>query len=251
MAKILRRDIEEENEEARIKVLSISIHASEDNGSLHIHMTKSFEVKEKDGWIQNQEECLKKLGYKLPDESKKKGQYNNRKMTWTDQIRQRWYDIMEEVDRDIKIDRTPDPKNPKTKGKVNRAITQMNELKKQIRELQNEYKTLQREMRSLSKEDRKKREEAIRKSLDKIGKVLGTLSDYVGENEVVDPLKDLHAYETLKKSMTLMTLIGSNPSYTDHCRSLSFVRITYKQKVKDTQKVDFSYSVEDNFPARI
>lgn len=89
MAKILRRDIEEENEDARIKVLSISIHASEDNGSLHIHMTKSFEVKRKDGWIQNQEECLKKLGYKLPDKSKKKGQYNNRKMTWTDQPEER------------------------------------------------------------------------------------------------------------------------------------------------------------------
>ena len=47
--------------------MSVAVHGSET--SLHAHMRLSFEVKGKNGWEVNQEKCLEKLGYKLPDES--------------------------------------------------------------------------------------------------------------------------------------------------------------------------------------
>ena len=193
--KIFKGAVEEENEEARIKVLSISVHGSEKNGSLHVHMTKSFEVKDKDGnWVQNQEKCLEKLGYKLPDAEKKNGHYNNRKMTWTEQKRQQWYDIIERVDPEIKIDRTPDPKNPKTKGKVEKAITKMNELKKLIRELRGELEALNRDIDHLGKEDIEKRKERLQKALERNLRVFGKLEEYAGEKA---PVKETEIMEAV------------------------------------------------------
>lgn len=176
--------IEEETEDARIKVLSISVHGSEE--SLHVHLSKSFEVKDAYGnWVQDQDKCLEKLGYQLPDPDKKKGKYNNRKMTWTDQKRELWYDIIERVDPEIKIDREPDPANPKTKGKVNRAITQMNELKRIIREIAQEIESLQADLgkigKDISKADVEKRLEALQASLERHKVVFGKMRDYVNE----------------------------------------------------------------------
>lgn len=192
--------MEEENEDARIKVLSIAIHGSET--SLHAHMRLSFEVRGKGGWEVNQERCLEKLGYKLPDEGKKKGRYNNRKMTWTEQSRQRWYDTIERVDPGIKIDRTPDPNNPKTRGKVNRALKEMDELKKLIREVGAELRLLQREVGQLGKDDLLERKERLQKTLEKLNRKFGQLSDYAGENELVDPLGDHHEKKTTREEPT-------------------------------------------------
>lgn len=114
------RDLEQDTEDARVKVLSVSLHAGET--SLHAHFRVSFEVKGPDGWVQDQEKCLAKLGYKLPEPSKKKGRHNNRKMVWTAEMRQKWYDTVERIDPSIHIDRTPDPNNPKTRGKASKAV---------------------------------------------------------------------------------------------------------------------------------
>ena len=199
------RAIEEGNEDARIKVLSIAVHGSET--SLHAHMRLSFEVRGKDGWEVNQEKCLEKLGYKLPDEEKKKGRYNNRKMSWTEQTRQKWYDTIERVDPEIKIDRTPNPHNPKTRGKVNKALKEMNELKTLIREVENELRVLQREISHLSKDDLQERKERLQKSLERLHKRFGTLNDFVGGNELVDPLGDLHEKETVEEE-TVEDILG-------------------------------------------
>lgn len=185
MVNAWKKEIEEETEDARIKVLSISVHCSEQDGSMHVHLTKSFEVRGKDGWVSDQDKCLKKLGYKLQDDTKKQGKYNNRKTPWTDAKRQAWYDIIERIDPDIKIDREPDPNNPKTKGKVSRAITQMNELKKIIRELEGEITALQADLsrigKDISKADVQARMEQIQASLERHKVAFGKMRDYVNE----------------------------------------------------------------------
>lgn len=174
--------IEIETEEARIKVLSISVHGSEK--SLHVHLTKSFEVKDSYGnWVQDQEKCLEKLGYKLPDPAKKRGKHNNRKMTWTDEKRQVWYDIIESIDPEIKIDRTPDPSNPKTKGKVNRAIHEMTELKKLVREIEKELESLEKNFDKLSEKEIKKHKENLQKILKESKTKIGSMKDYIGETK--------------------------------------------------------------------
>lgn len=201
MVNAWKNDIEEETEDARIKVLPISVHGSEEDGSLHVHLTKSFEYKGKDGWVQDQDKCLEKLGYKLPDPAKKRGKYNNRKMTWTDQKRQVWYDIIERIDPEIKIDREPRPDNPKTKGKVNRAITEMTKLKRIIRELETEIESLQADLqrigKDISKADVEKRMERIQASLERHKDAFRKMRDYVGDNE---PRKTTTALEKESES---------------------------------------------------
>lgn len=189
MLNAAKKEIEEENEEARIKVLSVSIHCSEKDGSMHAHFTKSFEYKGKDGWVQDTEKCLEKLGYKLPNEEKEKDRYNNRKMSWSAQKMQAWYDIIERIDPEIKIDREPSPDNPKSKGKVNRTITQMNELKKIIREIATEIEALQADLakigKEISKADAERRLEALQASLERHKIVFGKMQAYIGEGEKV------------------------------------------------------------------
>lgn len=183
MVGAMKKEIEEETEDARIKVLSISVHCSEDDGSMHVHLSKTFEVKGKDGWVSDQDKCLEKLGYKLQDETKKQGRYNNRKTPWTDAKRQAWYDIIERIDPEIKIDREPDPSNPKTKGKVSKAITEMTKLKKIIRELETEITALQADLarigKDISKADIQSRLDQIQASLERHKVAFGKMRDYV------------------------------------------------------------------------
>lgn len=186
MVNAIKNEIEEENEFARIKILSISVHGSET--SLHAHMSKSFEVKDANGnWVQDMDKCLEKLGYALPEPEKKKNRHNNRKMIWTDAKRQVWYDIIERIDPDIKIDRNPDPNNPKTKGKINRAITEMTKLKNIIRELETELDALQNDLQRIGKEiskaDAEKRLEALQASLERHKDKFIKMRDYIGESE--------------------------------------------------------------------
>lgn len=115
------RDMEQETDDARVKVLSVSLHAGET--SLHAHCRVLYEVKDRYGnWVQDQEKCLEKLGYELPEPDRKKGRHNNRKMVWTAEQRQKWYDTVERIDPSITIDRVPDPNNPKTRGKASKAV---------------------------------------------------------------------------------------------------------------------------------
>lgn len=182
MVGAMKKEIEEETEGARIKVLSISVHCSEQDGSMHVHLDKSYEVKDKYGhWVQDQDKCLAKLGYKLPDETKKSGKYNNRKTTWTDQKRQAWYDIIERIDPEIKIDRTPDPKNPKTKGKVNRAITQMNELKRLVRDIEKQLEALEQGLDKLSEKEIKLHKERLQELLKNSKAKIGSMRNYINE----------------------------------------------------------------------
>lgn len=176
------KDIEEGNEEARVKVLSIAVHGSET--SLHAHMRISFEVKNKEGqWEANTEKCLEKLGYSLPFKDKKKDRYNNRKMTWTSQAREKWYDTIERVDPSIKIDREPSPDNPKTRGKLRKALVEMQQLKTLVRELQGELMDLQKGIDQLDKGDIEKRKKDLKKALERANKRFTKLSSYLGLNE--------------------------------------------------------------------
>lgn len=93
--------------------------------------------------------------------------------------------LLREADRSI--DRDPSPDNPKTKGKVNRTITQMNELKKIIREIATEIEALQADLgkigKEISKEDAEKRLEALQASLERHKDKFIKMRDYIGESE--------------------------------------------------------------------
>lgn len=92
-----------------IKILDASVHV--DETSIHCHLRKVYTYSGKDGLEVGQHRCLENLGYTLPDPEKPRGQRNNLKIPYTRDSRDLWIEVCEEMDRDLTVDRKPDPKS--------------------------------------------------------------------------------------------------------------------------------------------
>ena len=88
-----------------MKWLSVSIHV--DETSPHAHIRRVWEYDSKDGPALGQDKALQAAGVPLPDPSKPKGRYNNRKITFDRMMREKWLDICEA--HGIEVDREPVP----------------------------------------------------------------------------------------------------------------------------------------------
>ena len=134
----------QKGEDYRHIVLSLSFHY--DETSIHCHMNHIYEVKDENGnWKPAKDEFREKMGVKLPKESEKKSKKNNRAQVQVKADRDKWYSIIEEIDKDISIDREPEKKKAKqmmdhTKGKAiqqtNEAIERSNKAVKEMKELE-------------------------------------------------------------------------------------------------------------------
>lgn len=183
-----------QTEDARIKCLDIAFHGYDGaERSLHAHTAWSFEVRNKDGvWVQDTERCLEKLGVELPEPDKKKDRYNNRKMTFTAAMQERWYDIVEEIDKDVKIDRTPAPKPVNNKHRAAQCIYEMGEIIDSLKTIQDMLSDLDKCFDKLSEKDRKKHIEDLHKAIvDSNHKFGGLQEKYMLKEEEVLPVSDL------------------------------------------------------------
>lgn len=87
-------------------IIDYAIHA--DETSLHAHVRRVFYVRDKDGNFElAQNKALEQLGYDLPDPGQKRSKYNNRLQTFTDDLRESWYQTIEKYDKSVKIEREP------------------------------------------------------------------------------------------------------------------------------------------------
>lgn len=87
-------------------IIDYAIHA--DETSLHAHVRRVFYVRDKDGNLElAQNKALEQLGYDLPDPGQKRSKYNNRLQTFTDDLRESWYQTIEKYDKSVKIEREP------------------------------------------------------------------------------------------------------------------------------------------------
>ena len=86
-------------------LLSIALHG--DETSPHAHIRRVWDYETKDGPTLGQDKALQAAGVELPDPSKPKGRYNNRKMTFDAMMREKWLDICER--HGLRLDREPVP----------------------------------------------------------------------------------------------------------------------------------------------
>ena len=86
-------------------LLSIALHG--DETSPHAHIRRVWDYETKDGPTLGQDRALQAAGVPLPDPSKPKGRYNNRKIKFDTMMRKKWLDICEA--HGLKIDREPVP----------------------------------------------------------------------------------------------------------------------------------------------
>lgn len=92
-----------------IKILDAAIHV--DETSLHCHLRKTYTAPDKDGNLEaKQNNCLKNLGFELPDREAERGQFNNLKQVYTEAKRGMWLDICDR-NLEIELERKPEPKH--------------------------------------------------------------------------------------------------------------------------------------------
>lgn len=99
-----------------MQILDYAIHV--DEAVPHAHIRRVW-IADKDGVATTgQEQALKSIGVKLPNEAEAPGRKNNRKMTFDADMREAWLDIIEA--RGIEVDRVPVPNAPhnRTKSKL-------------------------------------------------------------------------------------------------------------------------------------
>ena len=72
-----------------------------DEATVHVHLRGVFDYVENGIRKIGTDKALEQLGFERPHPDKKKGRYNNRKQTFTKELRNEWYRILEEHDIDI------------------------------------------------------------------------------------------------------------------------------------------------------
>lgn len=119
-----------------VKILSLSIH--NDENTLHGHLRICFVGKDKFGFaVPNQSQAFKEMGIERPDVTKKEGKYNNPLITFSSELREKFYSLCEQ--KGIEIDR-----EVKAPSQKHRDILEYkcNQLEKSVTELTAERNTL-------------------------------------------------------------------------------------------------------------
>ena len=122
-----------------IKILDVALHL--DEKSPHIHMRYTFASIEKDGYLMpNQTQALKQMGFTSPDKDKPRTRYNNPLVSFTDELRERFYALCERqgltIDREVK---SPSKRHKETLEYQTEALAKENEkLKEEVEKLKSE-----------------------------------------------------------------------------------------------------------------
>lgn len=94
--------------ESNIHILDFAIHL--DELTPHAQLRKVYDYDTPEGKRMGQDKALKALGFNLKNQNKKRGQYNNRKQSFDEHIRERWYTILKE--HGLEIDTVPKEEAP-------------------------------------------------------------------------------------------------------------------------------------------
>jgi hypothetical protein len=93
-----------EKYKSNFHIIDWALHA--DEATPHIELRAVFDYDDNGVTKIGQDKALEMLGFDLCDPTKKKGQYNNRKQTFSSEIREQWYEILEEhgfeIDREVR-----------------------------------------------------------------------------------------------------------------------------------------------------
>lgn len=133
-------------------MLDFAIHF--DEATPHVQIRSCFDYRDKDGnYRLGQDKALQAMGIDLPDPTKPKGRYNNRKMTYDAAMREKWQEILKDHDLQIEMDPLP----------AKRHLDREDFIDQQIKLKSEELKKLEKSV------------ESLRKSEENLGKSVGKL----------------------------------------------------------------------------
>lgn len=101
-----------------IVFLGGAIHVDEAGGK-HGHYRRSWAYRDENGVeFPDQDKALEKAGVELPDPTKKKSRYNNRKVTFDKMMRAKWIEIVQQHGYDVETVPIPNQRTKETKDFV-------------------------------------------------------------------------------------------------------------------------------------
>lgn len=117
------------------KMLNLAFHFDEPDGTPHAHLRGVFDYEENGIRKIGTDKALKSLGIQPPKPHEKIGRYNNRKQTFTAEIRKIWYEVIKshgiEIDEEVK---NPSAKHLETQNyKIEQNNKTIKEQEEQIR----------------------------------------------------------------------------------------------------------------------
>lgn len=129
------RKIVENRYGKNFKMFNMVLHVDEKNGTPHAHLRGVFEYEENGIKKIGTDKALKSLGIQPPKPHEKIGRYNNRKQTFTDDIRKIWYEVIKshgiEIDEEVK---NPSQKHLETQNyKIQQNEKTLKEQEEEIR----------------------------------------------------------------------------------------------------------------------
>lgn len=164
-----------------LALISAAMHI--DESTPHIHERYVLHYKDEQGVLHTgMKKSLEQAGVELPDPSKPEGQYNNRKMSFDAECREKWLDIVEQElqnYKDLELDRNVDQERKKHRirhmgvdswraftGAMNRVSHTVYALKEKEAELRKKEEDIIMEREELEEETEKLRLAAERQDAD-------------------------------------------------------------------------------------
>lgn len=181
-----------------VLMLDATLHLDEPNAAPHIHRRDVW-CYEVDGHFEiSQKEALKAMGIERPDLSKKESKYNNAKMTYTAQTREKWIEIAEQHGIEIE-------KEPQEKSRNGLTLLQLKKrtLEEQIEQLENDIAVLDSQYENKTEIDKNLDKEIAdkEKQLAKKTAELDDINAQIAESKQEKSKAEQQA-EELKKALT-------------------------------------------------
>lgn len=124
-----------------VKLLNSALHMDEKVPHFQDRMVWTYTDK---GVVKiGQEKALEQLGYDLPDPSRNRGRYNNRKMVYTAECRAKWLDLCEQ--HNIQVEKNPDKTRVKDEHNLQKNDAIIMQQQKYISSLNRENEELRKE----------------------------------------------------------------------------------------------------------
>lgn len=193
------------------KILDFALHL--DEATPHIHLRKVWVAHDENGDLYvNQNQAFKEMGINRPHPEKPQGRYNNPKMVYSEQCRDKFIEIAKEKGIDIEVE----PKEPSKKSK-DLLEWQLEQDKKHIAQLEKTIDKTRAENKEL-RENNKELEENIaenEKTLKSQNTALKGYSDKVEklQETIQEQNKYIEDYKKIKEKLVQKDIFGKEKDY--------------------------------------
>lgn len=211
-----------QNTYPNMHILDFAYHADEETDHIHMRFIMDY-INEHGMLCPNQKEALREMGFERPFPDEPEGRYNNAMITFTDTIREKWYEIIQE--HGIDLDTIPSEERKEHKSTRQYKNEQIIQGQEETIQTNNEKITHQ----QTAIEETEKRSEQLTKSIEKKEETNAKLDEDISDKAIKDKALDTAISQ---KVATLSELDGREKALAERENSLA-----EKEKTISTREI--------------